>query len=288
MSTPEVSVGLHRRLALPRGRRPGLAGLALGFIVLWAVLALLSSVIAPGAGNLDLAGVYEGVGAAGHPLGTDGSGRDVLERLIRGAPTALLAPLVVILVSGTVGVALALLAALRRGWVDAVLGRLFDLIFAFPAILLALMGVAIFGVGLPAAVGALCIAYVPYVARVVRSEALRQTSAVYVQACRLNGMSDLAIAWRHLLPNLMPLVVAQLTLSFGYAIIDLAAISFLGLGVQAPRADWGLMVQTGQAGIIGGHPEESLFAGILIVLLVIAFSVVGDELDTRYERRRRG
>lgn len=288
MSTPEVAVGVHRRLALPRGRRPGLAGIALGFIVLWALLALLSSVIAPGADALDLAGVYQGVGSPQHVLGTDASGRDILQRLVRGAPTALLAPLVVIAISGTVGVVLALVAALRRGWVDAVLGRLFDLIFAFPAILLALLGVAIFGVGLSAAVGALSIAYIPYVARVVRSEALRQTSAVYVRACRLNGMSDLSIAWRHLLPNIMPLVVAQLTLSFGYAIVDLASISFLGLGVQAPHADWGLMVQTGQAGIISGHPEESLFAGILIVLLVIAFSLVGDELDTRYQRRRSG
>lgn len=283
--TATVVQSLSRRTRRTR-TTPRLALAAGAFIALWTLIALLAPLLVGDGATVDLTNTYAGSSVA-HPLGTDGSGRDILTRLIDGARTALVAPLAVAVLSGVVGCVAAFAAVLARGWVDAVLSRVIDLLFAFPSILLALVGVAVFGSGVKAAVGALAIAYIPYMARVVRSEGLRQTSTLYIQNCRLNGASNSSIAVRHLLPNLLPLIVAQLTLSFGYAIIDLASISYLGLGVQAPAADWGLMVQEGQSGIVRGHPEESIWAGILIVALVVSFSLVGDHLNTRYERARR-
>jgi peptide/nickel transport system permease protein len=283
-TSPLPSVLRRRRRA---ASRPVLALAAGAFILIWTIIAIVSPLLVGDGPRVDLTNTYAGSSAA-HPLGTDASGRDILARLVEGSRTALVAPLAVSLLSGALGVVIGIAAALARGWVDAVLSRIVDLLFAFPSILLALIGVAVFGGGVKPAVGALAIAYIPYMARVVRSEGLRQTSSMYVQTCRLNGMSSLAIARRHLLPNLGPLIIAQLSLSFGYAIIDLASISYLGLGVQAPDADWGLMVQEGQAGIVRGFPEQSIYAGILIILLVVSFSIVGDHINSRYDKEREG
>jgi peptide/nickel transport system permease protein len=287
MSTQATSLPLGLRGRRRARNMPKLALVAGAFILLWTLIALAAPLLVGDGPQVDLTTTYAS-SSSEHLLGTDASGRDILARLVDGARTALVAPLAVAFLSGVIGCVVAFAAALARGWVDAVLSRVIDLLFAFPSILLALIGAAIFGGGIKAAVGALAIAYIPYMARVVRSEGLRQTSTMYIENCRLNGLPSLAIAVRHLLPNLLPLIVAQFTLSFGYAIIDLASISYLGLGVQAPAADWGLMVQEGQAGIVRGYPQESLYAGILIVLLVVSFSIVGDHLNSRYEKAREG
>lgn len=277
---------ITRRLQRRRGRGGVLPALCLGFIGLWVVVAVFAPLLSPQdpqAVNL----LSANSGSTGsNLLGADASGRDILSQLIYGARSALLGPLVVVAIAGTLAVAVALTAALLRGWFDVVTSRVLDIIFAFPGILLALVGVAVLGSGLPAAVGALSVAYVPYIARVVRSDALRQTSSLYIQAARINGISGRAIAMRHLIPNLLPLIIGQLTLSFGYAMVDLAGISFLGLGVQAPSSDWGLMVQEGQASILKGFPEESIFAGVLIVLMVMSFTIVGDWLSARQQAAR--
>jgi peptide/nickel transport system permease protein len=99
-----------------------------------------------------------------------------------------------------------------------------------------------------------------------------------VDALRVHGFSGFEICWRHLLPNLAPLIIAQATVSFGYVMVDLAAISFLGLGVQPPAADWGVMVASGEPAILAGHPQQSLYAGILIVITVCAFTILGERL----------
>jgi len=133
---------------------------------------------------------------------------------------------------------------------------------------------------------ALSIAYCAYTARVVRSEAIRERNMPYVEALWVQGQSTRVICWRHLLPNLMPLILAQVTLSFAYATVDVATISFLGLGVQPPTADWGTMVAQGQVGIQEGYPQESLYASACLVVLILAVSVVGDYLTDRAEQRR--
>ena len=214
--------------------------------------------------------------SADHPLGTDSNGRDILARLVWGSRTALLGPLAVTTLATTAGVALAVAAACRGGWFDAVVARAFDVMFGFPGILLALVVAAMVGAGLRAAVVAIAVAFIPYVGRVTRGLALQQLRLPYVDALRVQGQSPLAICARHLLPNLGAVIAAQATLTFGYALVDLAALSYLGLGADQSTADWGAMVGTGQADILSGHPQQSLYAGALIVVVVAACCILGE------------
>jgi peptide/nickel transport system permease protein len=149
-----------------------------------------------------------------------------------------------------------------------------------------MLAVAMFGPGLVAPVIALSIAYTPYLMRVIRAEALKQRHLPYVEACYVEGLSARTICWRHLLPNVLPLLVVQAALSFGYALVDLAAVSYLGLGVQPPTAEWGVMVATGQSAILAGHVQESLSAGVMIIVTVVAFNLLGDRLASRRGIRR--
>jgi energy-coupling factor transporter ATP-binding protein EcfA2 len=160
----------------------------------------------------------------------------------------------------------------------AVVSRILDILFAFPGILLAILAIALFGAGLPSAVVALAVAHMPYIARVTRAAAILERGLPYVAALRVHGFSAIQICTRHLLRNLAPLITAQATVSFGYVMVDLAAISFLGLGVQPPSADWGVMVASGEPSILEGHPQQSLCAGILIVITVCAFTILGERL----------
>ena len=263
----------------------GLAGLgplgitALAVCVLLALLAILAPLLAPHDPNaVSLSQAYQG-SSAQHLLGTDSNGRDLLSRLIIGSRTSLVGPLLVTVMAAVVGAVLALLCAWFGGWVDATISRVLDILFSFPGLLLAVVAVAIFGRGLPAAIIALGISYIPYHARVTRSAAVRERSLPYVSALHVQGFSGLRICVRNILPNVLPLIAAHATVAFGYAMIDLAAIPFLGLGVQPPTADWGSMVSTGEPGILSGHPQESLFAGIMIVIAVAAFNVLGERLS---------
>src|SRR5262249_18656874 len=174
------------------------------------------------------------------------------------------------------GIPLAIRSAWVRGPVDALISRLLDILFAFPGVLLAILAIALFGAGLPAAVIALALAHMPYIARVTRAAAIRERELPYVAALRVHGFSAMQICRRHLLPNLGSLIIAQATVSFGYVMVDLAAISFLGLGVQPPSADWGVMIASGEPSILEGHPQQSLYAGILIVITVCAFTILGE------------
>ena len=257
------------------------------FILLLVLVAVLAPLIAPASPTYaDILATNQGVSAA-HWLGTDSFGRDILSRLLYGARLSLLGPALIITIATVVGTLLAILAAWYGGWFDRVVSRVADILFAFPGLIFAMLAVAMFGPGLVAPVIALSIAYTPYLMRVIRAEALRQRNLPYVAACYVMGLPARKICWRHLLPNVMPLLVVQAALSFGYALVDLAAVSYLGLGVQPPTAEWGLMVSTGQSSILAGHPQESLSAGIMIVLTVVAFNLLGDRLATRQEATRR-
>jgi peptide/nickel transport system permease protein len=167
-----------------------------------------------------------------------------------------------------------------------VISVVLDILFAFPAILLAVLGAAVFGASLTAAAVSLAVAYTPYVARILRSAAVRERAREYIAASEVQGLSGWAICARHLLPNVTPLIVSQGTILFGYAMVDLAAVSFIGLGVQAPQPDWGVMVATGQPGVLQGYPAESLSAGLCIVAVVVAVNLLGERLAERNEERR--
>jgi peptide/nickel transport system permease protein len=285
MSTATITSALRAR-ARPAARSDKLAIVCLIVIGLAALAAIFGSAIAPydpDASNLNNA--YIGPGA-GHVLGFDGQGRDLFSRLLVGARTAILGPAAVVAVALLAGVTLAVVAAWRGGWVDSTISVALDILFAFPAILLAVLAAAVFGAGLTAAALAIAVAYMPYVARVLRSAAVRERAREYIAASEVQGLSAWAICARHLVPNVAPLIVAQGTLMFAWAMVDLAAVSFLGLGVQAPQADWGVMVGTGQAGVLQGYPEESLAAGLSIVVVVVAVNLLGERLAQRHQERR--
>jgi peptide/nickel transport system permease protein len=281
------AIGAASRVrALRRGRvrSTGLGALgvaALAVCVLLALLAVFAPLLAPQDPNsVNLSQAFAGPSST-HLLGTDGSGRDLLSRLIIGSRTSLLGPLLVTTIASIVGTALAIVCAWVGGATDGVISRAMDVLFSFPGLLLAVGSVALFGRGLAAAAIALGVAYIPYHARVARSAALAERSLPYVQALHVQGFSGWRICLRNILPNIGPLVVAQATVAFGYAMIDLAAISFLGLGVQPPTADWGSMVSSGEPGILRGFPQESVFAGLCIVVAVAAFNVLGERLSDR-------
>lgn len=261
----------------------------LGLLIAGAVVAVvvlccaLAPTIAPYDPNsVDLANVNSGVSGA-HLLGTDAVGRDLLSRLIYGGRTTLLVPLLVTLGAGVAGTAFALMSAWFGRWLDYAIARGFDILFAFPGILLAILATAVMGPGLTTMTVALVVAYTPYVGRIVRSEAIRQRNLPYVSAASLQGGSSWGIWRRHLLPNVAPIVNAQLTLCYAYSLLDAAALSFLGLGIQPPTPDWGVMVSEGEPGLTSGHPQESLYAGVLIVIVVVAVSMIGNRLADRAE-----
>ena len=268
-----------RRRGIPGLRGTGLVGhVCAGVIVFALLIAVIGPYIAPYDPNfIQLRYAY--VGPVGdHYLGFDGRGRDLLSRLLCGAQTAVFGAVAVAGISIVIGTVLAIVAAWRGGWLDNAIGALMDVLFAFPGILIAVMAAAVFGPSLKTAVIALSIAYTPYIARVLRGAALRERAQLYISALEVQGLAGIAICIRHLVPNIIGLVVAQGTILFGYAMVDLAAISFIGLGVQSPQADWGVMVSEGRAGVLTGYPLESLSAGLCIVVVVVAVNLLGERL----------
>ncbi len=224
--------------------------------------------------------------SSAHLLGTDALGRDIWSRLLDGARISLLGPAIIIAVSTVAGTGLAIAAVWVGGRFERLLVRLLDVLFAFPALLFALLAVAIFGTGLTGPIIALSIAYTPFMARVVRSVARRERQMPYVEAARQAGLSGWRICFRHLLPNVRGVVLAQATIGFGSALIDLSATSFLGLGVEAPQAEWGAMVADGRTALLNGYPQECVAACVAIVVTVVAFNVLGERLSNRWETSR--
>ncbi|MEV7924202.1 ABC transporter permease [Kitasatospora sp. NPDC088779] len=278
-------------------RRPGLARLrtaraplyhlCLGLVAVVVLVAVLASWLAPYDPNaVDLGNALAGP-SGDHLIGVDAAGRDTLSRLMLGARTSLLGPLGVVAFSTLAGVAIGVTAAWRGGWLDSVLSRSTELVFAFPGMLLAILIVAVYGEGLIAPVIALAIAYLPYVSRLSRSLVLAERSRPYVEAHRVQGHSGLQICLRHIIPGIAPVVLAQSTINFGYALIDLAGLSFLGLGVPALTPDWGRMVFDGQTAIQHGYPLSAILPCVAIVLTVVAFNVVGERWADQVARRDR-
>lgn len=271
--------GDRRRGLLATLRQTGAVGIGSALVIALATFVACFGVILapdnPTVGNLTNAWVGP---SASHLLGFDVDGRDVVSRLLAGAWSSMLGPLFVVAICIALGTALAVVAAWRGGALDSFLSSGLDIAFAFPGILLAILAAAVFGPGLFAASIALAIAYTPYVARVLRGAALRERGREYVAALEVQGVSSVRICLAHILPNIAPLIVAQATILFGYAMVTLAAISYLGLGVQPPAPNWGLMVSENQQGILTGAPVPALSAGVCIVLVVIAFNLLGERL----------
>ncbi len=210
-------------------------------------------------------------------LGADKNGRDVLSRLIFGTRTALGGALAVVLISELIGVPFGIWAAYRGGWVDEVVTRVWDVLLAFPPLLLSFAVVAAFGPSLRNVVLSLGILYVPFISRVVRSVTLVQKEMVYTEAARAMGYSQRRIIFRHILPNCLSPIIVVSSLDLAYALLDLAALSYLGLGVQPPTPDWGSMLAEGQAVLLNA-PHVALASGFCILVAVLGFNLLGDGL----------
>jgi len=239
------------------------------------ILAVFANTIAKYDPNeIDITSMLKGPSGE-HIIGTDKSGRDMFARLLFGARTTLLSAFAVIIISVMIGVPTGLVSGYFGGLADKILMRISDVILSFPCLLLAFVFVSAFGRGLINAILALGIVYVPMLAKLTRSLVLVEKNKVYVEAAKSIGFSDLNIMFVQILPNCIATLVVQLTLDIGYAILDLAAMSFLGLGVQPPTADWGAMLEEGRI-VITTAPLVAIAPGIMIIVTVVALNIFGD------------
>lgn len=242
------------------------------------LLALLGASIAPYDPNAtDILAAGSGPSAA-HLFGTDSLGRDIFSRILHGARVSFLGPAVIVTISTTFGVALALTSAWKGGMFESATNKVLNVMFAVPGTLVAVIAVASFGAGFWAPVIGLSLVYIPFVARVIKSAAVQERRSAYVEAFQLAGMSSLRINTHHILRNLQPIILAQATLNFGSSLIEFGALSFLGLGIPAPAAEWGSMVSAGRSELLAGNFEQSVAAGTFIVITVVAFNVLGDRI----------
>ena len=219
-----------------------------------------------------------------HPLGTDNFGRDLLSRIMEGAGSTFLIALCVVLIGGVAGTIIGCLTGYFGGAADAVLMRVCDAITAFPSILLALVLIAVVGMGKQQIILILGILFIPSFARVVRGEVAKQRTQNYVASARLMGASHLRILFLHILPNTVPVLLPILTIGFNNAVLAEASMSYLGVGVLPPDASLGRMLSESQT-YLSKAPWYALFTGLAIVLMILGPSLLTEGLQ---QRRRRG
>jgi peptide/nickel transport system permease protein len=268
-------------------RREPLGAFGMLIVLIMAVTGFSAELIAPYSPTAnDFASMTEAPSWS-HWLGTDQFGRDLLSRIIYGARTALIVGLTSAIVGGFAGLVLGVASAYFGGILDLVFQRIFDVVMAFPLIIMALAVVSIFGTGVHNVIVAITIPLIPRCARVVRSSALAIREIPYVDAARACGYSHARIILRHMVPNVMAPFLIMLTAFVGQAILAEASLSYLGLGVQEPTPAWGLMLQGGAEEYASTAPWIAIFPGLAIALTVFGVSLFGDALRDVLDPRMR-
>ncbi|CAA9569018.1 MAG: Dipeptide transport system permease protein DppC [uncultured Thermomicrobiales bacterium] len=262
------------------------AGLAL--IVLFYAVALAAPLVS----RYDYAAIQGGMRntppSAEHWLGTDRSGRDVYARLIKGGQVSLAAGFAAVAIIMTIGVLLGGAAGFFGGWVDAAIMRLTDILLAVPLILLLITAAALFAPSLTTTIVVIGLSAWPGAARLVRGQTLALKEQEFVVAARALGATPVRIMTRHVFPNALAIIIVEATLWLSYAILLEASLSYLGLGVQIPTPSWGNMLQDGQRELLFGAWWLTLFPGLAIFLVVLAFNLMGDGLRDAFDPRHRG
>jgi peptide/nickel transport system permease protein len=213
-----------------------------------------------------------------HPFGTDDVGRDVLARFQIGARISLIVGIVVVILGAILGGLVGLVAGALGSWIDNLLMRIMDALLSFPPLILAMMVTVGLGAGLQTAALGIILTSVPYYARILRSEVLRVRSLDFIQGAVALGASRQRIMFRHILPNALSTVLVQASAVFGYAILTLAALGFVGLGAQIPTPEWGAMITEGQSYFLTGGWWIGVFPGLGLLIAVTAANLLADRI----------
>ncbi len=229
--------------------------------------------------KMDSSSKFAGCSLA-HIMGCDNFGRDIFSRVLQGLGNTFFIAVATVTIGVVCGILLGAFTGYFGGWLDEVLMRINDVIFAFPSILLALVFISIFGTGKYNVVFALGIAFIPSFARIVRSEFIKYKDMDYVKSARLAGVSHLRIMFVHILPNTTTVLLSSIMIGFNNAVLAEAGMSYLGIGVQPPDASLGSMLSEAQSYLFSA-PNFAIFPGLMIILLVLGFSLIADGLKEK-------
>lgn len=272
---PTVVLRVEARVRRHRRRPPISVLVAMLVVVVVVVCAIAGAQLAPHDPMLqDLTQVAQPPGH-GHLLGTDQLGRDVLSRMMAGARTAVVGPLIIALGAASIGSLFGLLAGYRGGRADATIMRLIDLMYSLPALLVVIVIAGVLGGGYVLAVALLTVFTAPGDTRLIRAATLEQRPRPYVEAAETLGLSGRRVMLRHIWPNVLPVIVANSFLVFGFSVVGLAGLSFVGIGVDPLTPDWGLMLNDGRT-LIFQNAWVAIGPAAMIMLTVLSVNLIGD------------
>lgn len=281
VAAPTPPGPLRETWAYFRVNRGAVVGLAI--VVIVAVVAILADLLAPHPPfeqyreSILVPPAWQEGGSLRFLLGTDATGRDILSRIIHGARFSLLVGLLVVALAMLLGVSAGLAAAFARGWVDTLIMRVLDVLLAIPSLLLALVVVAILGPGLMNAMVAIAVVFLPHFARLTRAAAIGELTKDYVTSSRVAGAGSLRLMFVTVLPNCLAPLIVQATLAYSNAVLDMAALGFLGMGAQPPTPEWGTMLADAREFVLRAWWVVT-FPGLAILVTVLAFNLMGDGL----------